>query len=184
MLKAKLGFIGAGQMARAIAFPLIQKGLIQPSQLTTSSPEEDQLVPWSKLGCNVTANNEQVLATSNTVFWAMKPQIFSIVLDNLTENLNNNAFHVSIMAGVTLSSFSNSLTTKLKGNLSTARVMPNIGMKVDSGCSVFALGSNAKVEDKKVLSAILSATGLTYEVPDSQINAYCGLFGSGIGYVS
>lgn len=46
------------------------------------------------------------------------------------------------------------------------------------------MGSETSTNDKDILSKLLSSLGLSYEVPESQINAYCGLFASGIGFVS
>ncbi len=49
---------------------------------------------------------------------------------------------------------------------------------------VYTMGSETSKNDKDILSKLLSSLGLSYEVPESQINAYCGLFASGIGFVS
>jgi pyrroline-5-carboxylate reductase len=45
------------------------------------------------------------------------------------------------------------------------------------------MGEQAHKEHKELLSSLLSSVGLTFEVDESQINAYCGLFSSGIGFM-
>ncbi|ODM87017.1 Pyrroline-5-carboxylate reductase 3 [Orchesella cincta] len=76
MLGWNLGFIGAGQMAKAIGISLIQKGLVQPSQVTVSSPEASHLEVWKRNGCNATAHNAEVVQSSQLIMWAVKPQYF------------------------------------------------------------------------------------------------------------
>ena len=83
-----------------------------------------------------------VVESSQTVIWATKPQLFSDAtrqvgrLDNDDLKLNK-PLHVSIMAGSTLSTFERALKEDIFGNLDigTARVMPNVGMKVGAGCA-------------------------------------------------
>lgn len=45
------------------------------------------------------------------------------------------------------------------------------------------MGKYGSDENKKELQKLLSSVGLCYEVPESEINAYCGLFSSGIGFM-
>jgi len=191
MLGLNLGFIGAGQMARAIGISLIQKGLVEASQVTVSSPEASHLEVWKGHGCNATFDNLQVLQSSQLIMWAVKPQYFTAALQDTQLQMNgphksplNDKFHVSIMAGVPLDKFSNLLQSHLKVSpVRSARVMPNIAMRVSTGVSVYTMGKEAEKSDESNLNKVLSALGLTYQVPESQINAYCGLFASGIGFM-
>jgi len=45
------------------------------------------------------------------------------------------------------------------------------------------MGKYGSEADQKHLQELLSSVGLCYQVPESQINAYCGLFSSGIGFM-
>ncbi|ODM96989.1 Pyrroline-5-carboxylate reductase 1, mitochondrial [Orchesella cincta] len=117
--------------------------------------------------------------------WAVKPQYFQAALQDT--QLNSSAqdkFHVSIMAGVPLDKFSSMIQSHFKVSpVRSARVMPNIAMRVSTGVSVYTMGQDAQKTDKVNLEKLLYALGLTYQVPESQINAYCGLFASGIGFM-
>jgi pyrroline-5-carboxylate reductase len=48
---------------------------------------------------------------------------------------------------------------------------------------VFTVDDETTNEEKIMLQSLLHSVGLCYEVPESQINAYCGLFSSGIGFM-
>ena len=46
------------------------------------------------------------------------------------------------------------------------------------------MGSNTLDADKEFVTNLFSPSGICAEVQESQINAFCGLFGSGVGFVS
>lgn len=190
--------------------------MVKASQVTVSSPEESHLEFWKGHGCQTTFQNGDVIQSSELVMWATKPQYFQQALKEtqVKDGSIPNRFHVSIMAGFPLDSFSASIASHLKcGSVRAARVMPNIAMRVGSGVSgmklsrikicgynnfqvhanmhdilcghkVYTMNKESEEADKSSLVKLLSSVGLCYEVPEVQINAYCGLFASGIGFVS
>lgn len=158
-------------------------GILKPDQITTSSPEESHLVPWKKLGCHSTSSNDEVVRSSDAVIWAVKPQVFPDAAKATSTKGCDRKFHISIMAGLPLDKFKDTLMTCGSEEFGTARVMPNVGMKVGAGCSVYTIGIGTSESEKTLLQNLLSTNGLAYEVPEAQINAYCGLFGSGIGFM-
>ncbi|XP_021966764.1 pyrroline-5-carboxylate reductase 3 isoform X2 [Folsomia candida] len=182
---SKIGFIGAGQMAKAIGLSMVRKGVVKPSEVFVSCPEEQYLEAWKEVGCRTTIHNGEVVDDSDTIIWAVKPQIFNTALQSTEYNVDNTSkFHVSIMAGIPLLDFTKLLQLKFKSSkISTARAMPNIAMKVDCGCSVYTMDEATSSENKELLSKLLGSVGLCFEVPEHQINAYCGLFSSGIGFM-
>jgi len=50
---------------------------------------------------------------------------------------------------------------------------------------VFAVDPlNSREEDGQLMTKMFNPLGLCYQTEESKINAYCALFGSGIGFVS
>ncbi|CAG7729324.1 unnamed protein product [Allacma fusca] len=188
MTTKRLGFIGAGQMAKAIGISLVKKEVLKPSQVIVSCPEEHLLVPWRDIGCATTFDNGEVIETSENVIWATKPQFFARAAQQAgtIKNPQLKPFHISIMAGIPLATFTGTLLSTIfssRNQVGTARVMPNVGMKVGAGCAVYSMGEKASEEHEKTLTQFLSPISDCYKVPESQINAYCGLFASGIGFM-
>jgi pyrroline-5-carboxylate reductase len=73
----------------------------------------------------------QVIEKSNLIIWAVKPQIFPTALSSIKYDGSDPKFHVSIMAGIQLMVFTKAISTQFKqSQSSTARVMPNLAMKV------------------------------------------------------
>lgn len=187
-----LGFIGAGNMASSIRSALFKSGVLSASQIYVSCPDKVYLKDWEREGCNVTETNKEVIEATNTVIWAIKPHHLADAVQDIgpvprTLERESKPFHISILAGMSLLTFKNTLTTAMyDGNhdrFAVARVMPNIAVRVGSGCSVYAMGDDATEEHRQTLQGIFAKIGLCYQVPEDQINAYCALFSSGIGFM-
>jgi pyrroline-5-carboxylate reductase len=99
-----------------------------------------------------------VIENADTIIWAVKPQIFSLALNETKlEMPTERKFHVSVMAGIPLNNFKSQLSSQFKGTtISAARVMPNIAMKVGAGCSGTTCNScNGLIKLKSDISAII-----------------------------
>ena len=85
MLEQTVGFIGAGQMARALAQGFVRAHLLAPQQIavadpvTAASDEFARLVP----GAVIHSGNSAVASTSNVVFLAVKPQQAKFAMQDL-----------------------------------------------------------------------------------------------------
>ena len=82
-LAHKVGFIGGGQMALALAKGFMQAGLIGPSQVLTSAPSDANLIHWRGLGAATTHSNAEVVLHCDVIFLATKPHIFPAVMAGL-----------------------------------------------------------------------------------------------------
>lgn len=89
---------------------------------------------------------EEILENSNVVIWAVKPQVFPVVIDGVKKNLNRahlnkETLHISIMAGISLAEFKSQLQQAMDGTSESihrfraVRVMPNIASQVSCGVS-------------------------------------------------
>lgn len=72
MSLGKVGFIGAGKMASAIASGIIKEGKILshgPQDVTASCPPSDNhlLEPFKNLGCQITNSNIELVKTSDII---------------------------------------------------------------------------------------------------------------------
>ena len=86
-LPYKIGFIGAGQMALALAKGFMSSGLLPPSQVMASAPSNRNLLLWEQLDANTSHDNIDVLKECEIIFLAVKPNMFSAVMDDLDEKV-------------------------------------------------------------------------------------------------
>jgi pyrroline-5-carboxylate reductase len=181
MLTEKIGFIGGGQMARALAKGFLRAELIEAGQLLASDPAQDARDGFAAAisGARVTADNLQVVAESQVIFLAVKPQYMPAVLDELSGRITADHLVVSIAGGVRLAT----LAEKLGEDARLIRVMPNTPALVGQGASGFALGGVASEQDAALVERLLRAVGMTYRVEEKLLDAVTGLSGSGPAFV-
>lgn len=97
----RVGFIGAGQMAEAVARGLVKAGTIPADRIFAS--KGSRKATFESFGVTVCSNSE-VVNRSNVVIIAVKPQILKTVLTELSPLLTKDHLLVSIAAGITIES--------------------------------------------------------------------------------
>ncbi|MHB1033484.1 MAG: pyrroline-5-carboxylate reductase [Pirellulales bacterium] len=177
MLPIQIGFIGAGQMARALARGFVEGGLVPAAQIWASDPAIEARNAMSEAipGCRTTANNVHVVAESDVVFLAVKPQHTAAVLDELRGKMTANHLVVSIVAGVRLEILHQALGSGTR----LVRVMPNTPCLVGQGACGYCLGPGATAADGELVGQLLAAVGRAVKLDESLLDAVTGLSGSG-----
>jgi pyrroline-5-carboxylate reductase len=180
MEPAAIGFIGAGQMARALARGFVAAGLARPEQIVACDPAAAARERFGHdlRGATFCQGGAEVLAAAPLVFLAVKPQQMPQVLRELWGRVGPEHLLVSVAAGVTLRQLCEGL-----GTGRVIRVMPNTPTLVGSGASAYALGPAASPEDAQRVEQLLSAVGLAIRVEEHLLDAVTGLSGSGPAFV-
>lgn len=180
MEQQKIGFIGAGQMATALAKGFVRAGLTRSELLVASDPSPEARERFAEATAGLTtADNAQVLAESETLFLAIKPQQIGRVLAEIRDAGPADRLIVSIAAGVRLATLADALgpTARL------VRVMPNTPCLVGQGASAFCPGEAATAGDAQRVKELLEAVGVAYQVEEKLMDAVTGLSGSGPAFV-
>ena len=84
-IQPRIGFIGAGSMAEAMARGFVQGGVASASNISVSpSTKPDRNASWSEdVGATVVGSNLEVMESSDVVFLSVKPHILPIVLEEI-----------------------------------------------------------------------------------------------------
>nr|KAF6399960.1 hypothetical protein HJG59_015131 [Molossus molossus] len=101
-----VGFIGAGQLACALARGFTAAGVLSAHKIIASSPEMDlpTVSALRKMGVNLTRSNKETVRHSDVLFLAVKPHIIPFILDEVGADVQARHIVVSCAAGVTISS--------------------------------------------------------------------------------
>jgi pyrroline-5-carboxylate reductase len=176
----RLGFIGAGRMATALARGWLAAGLFRPEQILASDP-----VPACReafaggASLRTTQNNREVLRESNLVLLAVKPQMMDGVLNEIRGEVTGRHLVVSIAAGITLAHLAGGLGADRR----LIRVMPNTPCLVGASASGYSPGDRATPEDVTLVDRLLNAVGKAIRLPENLLDAVTGLSGGGPAFV-
>ena len=173
----KIGFIGAGNMARSLIGGLITSG-VKNTQLFAADPNPESRTALSNdFSIETFDNNQQLVDNCNVVIFAVKPQVLKDVATPLAANTK--ALYLTIAAGIP----SSSLENWLGSGMAIVRAMPNTPALVLSGATGLYANPQVSETQKETAESILRAVGLTIWVEEEkQMDAVTALSGSGPAY--
>jgi pyrroline-5-carboxylate reductase len=177
----KIGFIGAGQMATALArgFVASQENDNGPTiSFFDPSPEACNHFSKSIAAATLLADAPEVVATADIVFLAVKPQVLPAVLDSIATVVTTDVLLVSIAAGVTLD-----IICGRTGSDRAIRVMPNTPCLLGKAATAFSPAGGATATDCATVHNLLDSVGITYQLSEQCLDAVTGLSGSGPAYI-
>ncbi len=176
----RLGFIGAGNMAEAIARAAIDRGVLRPGEIIAHDPTAARRDLFAAMGIAIAADNEAVVRQSQHILLAIKPQMLGEIGRLLGTADADRQIVVSIMAGVTSAKIA---AAAGKDALRIVRVMPNTPMLVGQGMAGIALGGGAQPGDDELAMRLFQAGGKAIAVPEAAIDAITAVSGSGPAYL-
>jgi len=171
----KVGFIGAGKMAEAMAGALVAAKKVGAHQIFASDiSEERRALIKRKHGVNVYSSNTVVLESAEVLFLAVKPQDLDDVLLEISDRVTKKHLVISIAAGKHISQIESYLP-----RARVVRVMPNMACLVSEAMSVYCGGRWTTAKDRKLAEDLLSCFGKVLELPEDQFDAVTAVSGSG-----
>lgn len=172
-----VGFLGAGQMATALAVGWAKAGLLDRARSLASDPYPTAQSRFAATtGLTAITSNADLMAAADLVVVAVKPQVLPQLLTEIAPLVEPRHLIVSIAAGATLQRLSNALGL----NARVVRVMPNTPALVGASASGIAGGT---AEDAALVERLFTAVGTAVRVPEPLLDAVTGLSGSGPAYV-
>ncbi len=175
-MKKTIGFIGCGNMGRAVLNGLLCRKLYNKKQVFIFDINKNQ-VSNLKRSCGIQAakNIGEILEKSEIVFLAVKPQQLKTVSREIKGNLKRNQVVVSILAGVSLKA----LKKHLGPSGRFVRVMPNLGAMLGQSMSVV---SSLDKKALKIGETIFKACGEALVLSEKHLDLATAISGSGPAY--
>lgn len=176
----KLGFIGSGQMATALAGGFVNSGLIAGQQVVFVNPGDTNAESFQSAvpGAIRLKTTKELLDQVDCVWLSVKPQVMEGVVREISGDLENRHLLVSVAAGINIPTLAD-----WSGHNSVVRVMPNSPCLVQSGVCVYACGATVSQKCKEDLVQLLSTVGFCREVPERFMDGVTGIAGSGPAFV-
>lgn len=175
----KIGFIGCGNLALSVIEGMIKYRAAESQDICFYSADSDEVKKGivDQYGICSLGSNADVVAQSQMIFLAVKPNVLLSVLAELQEaNLQGRIF-ISVVAGVA--------AEEIKQHLQydkVLRMMPNILGSVGEGMFVFAEDETLKDELRQA-EKLLKKIGKTLRLDEKQLAAVTAISGSAPAYV-
>lgn len=172
--------IGCGFMGEAMLNATIGKNVVQPGNVFVAEINDERCSAMSgRYGVRTTNDPAEVVAASEVVVFAVKPQEFASAAHHLQGRFRREQTIVSIMAGVPIDKIARTLT-----HAAIVRVMPNTPAAVGEGMSVWTATPEVNGAAREQVGAILGAMGREVHVNDEKyLDMATALSGSGPGFV-
>lgn len=174
-----LGFIGMGNMAKAIAAGMIEKEQIAGKNVYAYAPHFDKLqknaqeigfVPCKSIG--------ELMEAADTLIMACKPYQIEGVLSEIRESLKEKAL-LSVAAGWDYEKYKPLVDESTRLQF----IMPNTPAMVGEGVLLFEEKNSLHEEERKQIKYIFSALGLVVELPGHLMGIGSALAGCGPAFI-
>ncbi len=174
----KIGFIGFGNMAKAIAEGIIKKSLLNASEICAFDINESALENANLLNINVLNSEKEVVKQSEFIFLCVKPQSFTPLLNDIKTEITSDKKVFSIAAGITIKNISDIL-----GDVAIIRAMPNTPLLLLSGTVALCCNNKTANEDYLFIKSIFENIGSVYDLPENKFNEVICVSGSTPAFV-
>ena len=151
-----VGFIGLGNMAKAMIGGILQKGLMGPNEIIGSANTEETCRKVAdKFGIQTRNSNAAVAKEADIIVLAVKPQYLKVVIADIMDSVDESKLVVSIAAGKTISWLAKEFEKPTK----IIRVMPNTPALVLDGCSAVCRNDLVGDDDFHFVIELLESFG-------------------------
>lgn len=174
----KIGFIGFGNMAGAIAQGIIQSGFLKPYDCIGYDIDIKMIQKMNMMGIETARDIAHIINQSAFVFVGVKPQVVESILIPYKEQLKEKAL-ISIVLGYDFEKYQQLLDDSTRHIF----VMPNTPVQVEQGMSLIEERHSLKKEEFEFVRKMFEAIGCVEVVPSHLMATAGTLSGCGPAFV-
>lgn len=176
----KIGFIGMGNMAKALAKGFIGSGAVAKEDLYAFAPHQEKLRKnGEEIGFTPCEDVETLVKSCDTIFMACKPYQIEEVLSQVRELLKEKAL-ISIAINWDFDTYAQYVDPSTR----IQYIMPNTPASVREGVFLMEEKRSLTEEEESQLRNLLGAIGTVVELPGRLINAGSAISGCGPAFVN
>lgn len=180
MERKRIGFIGCGNMAKAMMQGMIRAGAARASEITASDVYREGLEQTRvQLGIEVTMDNTELVTRSDIIFLAVKPNVLETVIRGIIPVVTDDKLIISIAAGQTIGRIEDAFGKPVR----LIRLMPNTPALAGEGMTGATANERVSEENLQDALRLLKAFGQAEVVPEKLMDAVVAVSGSGPAYV-
>lgn len=175
----KLGFVGCGNMGKAMALGALQSGYAKGSEIIFYDIHDELVSELVGLGMTLAEDNEEVAAQSEIIILAVKPNLYDEIIDDIQPELEEHSIILSITPAYTIKSLRERLGDKGK----IARSMPNTPAMVGEGMIGVCFDTLMEEEEKEKVMTFFRSISTVIEVKEEMMGGVCAVSGSAPAFI-
>lgn len=175
-----IGFIGGGNMGKAMMGGIIKSKYTQPQNIMVSDGKQDTLEQLAKeYAVQTTLDNKEVAQKADILILSIKPNIYPIVIDEIKDLIKDHSVIITIAAGKSIKSTEQAFQRKVK----VVRVMPNTPALVGEGMNCLCANPEVTPEEIQEIETIFQSFGKVEKVAEGLMDVVTAISGSSPAYV-
>lgn len=179
-MSRKIGFIGCGNMGKAMLGALVKSDNINNEDIIVSTKSNESAKRINEeFGVQTTVVNSEVAEKSNILFLAIKPYFFKEVIEEIKYIVSDDTIIISIAAGVTIGQIEEWFGKSVK----VVRTMPNTPALVGEGMSAVCPNKNITLDELEYVGRLYNSFGKYEILEEKDFHAFIALCGSSPAYV-
>jgi pyrroline-5-carboxylate reductase len=169
----QVGSIGLGNMSGAILRGAIDNGFARPEDISGYDIDADKLRAFAgDTGIKALASNAEVVAQSDVVLLAVKPNDFPAMLASVSDGiLQKKPLLLSIATGTSLASIRGWIGDAA-GEVPVVRIIPNVNMQVGAGLAGYCPNEAVSVPQAAWTESFLSSLGLAIRIEETAFSVF------------
>lgn len=176
----KIGFIGCGNMGKAMLGALVKADNISNDNIIVSTKSKVSAEKINQeYGVKSTTDNSEVTKEANVLFLAVKPYFFKEVIEEIKDLVKDDVIIISIAAGVTVNQIEEWFGKEIK----VVRTMPNTPALVGEGMSAICPNRNITEDELNYVGSLYNLFGKYEVLEEKDFHAFIALCGSSPAYV-
>lgn len=174
-MEKTIGFIGTGNMGKAIIEGMLSSGLVHAQNIIASRKNTEALTGLEQeLGIRTAKENSVVAGEADILFLAVKPHFYHDIIQEIGETVRPDCIIVNMAAGISIKNIEDWFARPVK----VVRVMPNTPVLVGEGMTALCVNGEVDDLDRETVQAIFASSGKAAVVSENLFDAVVGVSGS------
>lgn len=176
---SKIGFIGMGNMAQAMAEGFLRSGKLQKEELLAYAPHKEKLYQnGERIGFTPVDSWKELTKQSDILIMACKPYQIKEILSEGKEDLKSKAL-LSIAGGWVFEDYHRLLGDKVRIQC----IMPNTPAMVGEGVMLFEEKNSLEPEERNKILDLFTCLGIIEELPTELMGIGGAISGCGPAFM-
>lgn len=175
-----IGFIGCGNMGKAMIGGIAKSKVVDSKKILVTDNHKQNLDYVKKeFEVSIEDNKREVAKKADYLILAIKPYVYSVVINDIKDLVKEDVVIVNIAAGKSIKDVENDFNKKLK----VVKAMPNTPALVGEGMTAIAFNNKVSNDEREDVLSIFKSFGKAEVVEEKLMDVVTATSGSSPAYI-